>query len=126
MEHLTLTTAVVVAGGSLAFALALLTAHDGIRPSPWQLLASYALTFPAQFVLAGLALFLYVGIQCVDPERLRNFVVASGTLLAVVTGAHVRRILAASAPTTARALAISGVACLGGLALALLLGATYG
>jgi hypothetical protein len=126
MEQLTLATAVLVAGGALAFALALLTATDGVPPSPWQRFASYALTLPAQGLLAGLGFLLYVGLVRVDPDRLAKLVVSCGSLLAVVTGAYVHGILAAIAPARARALATACVVGLGALALAALLGAASG
>ncbi|MCA3008329.1 MAG: hypothetical protein INH34_08185 [Phycisphaerales bacterium] len=62
----------------------------------------------------------------VDPDRLANLDDSSGSLLAVVTGAYVHGILAASAPARARALATECLVGLGALALAALLGAAYG
>lgn len=126
MERLTLAMAVLVAAGSLAMAIALRSPRDGAGPSPWQLLASCALTLPAQGLLAGLGFVLYVGLVRVDPDRLAHLVVCCGALLAVVTGAYVRGILAGSAPARARALATACVVGLGALALAALLGAAYG
>ena len=126
MEQLILTVYVVVAGATLCMALSMLGSKDGSVPTPLRLLASFALTLPAQTFLAAAAMLLYVDIIRPDPERLPHVVLGCGLLLVCIGAAYVAGIYKTSSPLRSRILGIGGVLALAGLALAALLGAAYG
>ena len=126
MEQLILTVYVVVAGATLCIALSMLGSKDGRAPTPVRLLASFALTLPAQTFLAAAAMLLYVDIIRPDPERLPHVVLACGSLLVCIGAAYAAGIYKTSSPLRSRILGIGGVLALASLALAALLGAAYG
>ena len=126
MEQLILTVYVVVAGATLCIALSMLGSKDGRVPTPLRLLASFALTLPAQTFLAAAAMLLYVDIIRPDPERLPHVVLACGSLLVCIGAAYAAGICKTSSPLRSRILGIGGVLAICGLALAALLGAAYG